>query len=251
VRLSCLALRWALCICFSAISAYRRAFSKPSDTIEASLEIAVAMQKYAILSIMALSLMALPCHAVEINVSETLVLGINVLEGWTLYLDPPDALVKETARHVAHQPAAATATIEQIENAARKLLAANEAFVYHAASGAHLDIDFSPLDPGASAPTSKGLHNSADFAAESLAREEAVTDVVSAVSPFEIDGVREAFQLAAEYTQHHLPMKFLGIIGYVDDYMFYLYYTDPGKDPAVFDEMQDMLGTVTVRPSGH
>jgi hypothetical protein len=208
------------------------------------------MLRYLILSAAAI-LLALPCYAAEIVVGKALVLDINLAEGWSLYLDPPEALVAEMARHIAHEPAAAKATAAQIESVALKRLAANEAIVYHAASGAYLTIDFSPLEPGETAPGSSALRSSARSAAKSLAGEEEVTEVVWDVTPCKVGGAGEAFQLAADYRQHSQPMKFLGIIGYVEGYWFYLYYIDPGEDPAVFREMQAMLEQVAVRRVGH
>jgi hypothetical protein len=46
-------------------------------------------------------------------------------------------------------------------------------------------------------------------------------------------------------------VKFLGIIGYVEGYWFFLYYTDPGKDSGTFGEMQTMLEQLVVRRSGN
>lgn len=209
------------------------------------------MIRYPFVLSLVLGLMVLPVDAAEIVVTENLVVEINVTEGWTLHLEPPDALVKEMAVHVAHEPAAANATAEQIENVARKRLAVNEATVYHAASGAHLDIDFSALDPGQSAPSSITLRNSAEYAAQSLEGEDDVAEVVWEVTPGKVNGARDAFQLAADYKKHDLPVKFLGIIGYVEGYWFFLYYTDPGKDPGTFGEMQSMLEELTVRRSGN
>lgn len=200
---------------------------------------------------LALCLSFLPAHAAEIVVAEELLVDMVLSEGWTLHLEPPDALVKEMAVHVAHEPAAANASAEQIEKVTRKRMAANEATVYHAASGAHLDIDFSALDPGNSAPSSKTLRNSAKAAAQSLEGEEDVSDVVWDVSPVNIQGAQEAFQLTADYKQHDLPVKFVGIIGYVEGYWFFLYFTDPSQDPDVFEQMQEMLKKLVVRRSGN
>lgn len=208
------------------------------------------MQKFSFLLILVAGLLALPAYAVEIAVTDTLVFEIELREGWTLHLEPPEALVREIASHVAHEAAAANASAEQIDMVARKRLAANEAIVYHAASGAHLDIDFSPLDPGQAPPKAKTLRNSARYAADSLAGEDDVSDVVWKVTPRQVKGAGEAFQLAADYKQHDLPMKFLGIIGYVEGYWFFLYYTDPGKDPAAYAEMQAMLEGAVVRVAG-
>ncbi len=196
-------------------------------------------------------LLALSCHGAEIAVAERWVLDINPGAGWTLSRVAPETLVEETTRQIAHEPAAANATAEQVESVARRRLAANEAFVYHAASGAYLTIDFSPLEAGEAAPDSSTLRDSARVAAKSLAGEEEVSDVAWDVTPFRIAGTREAFKLAADYRQHGHPMKFLGIIGYVEGYWFFLYYTDPVRDPAAFGEMQGMLEKVVVHRSSH
>ena len=208
------------------------------------------MRKYFFTVCLAAILLALPAYAVEIAVTEKLVFEINLSDGWTLHLEPPDALVKEMAIHVAHEPAAANATAEQIETVARKRLTANEAIVYHAASGAYLLVDFSPLDAGKSAPSAKTLRNSARYAADSLTSEDDVTDVVWEVTPRAVQGAGEAFQLAADYKQHDLTMKFLGIVGYAEGYWFFLYYTDPLKVAGTYAEMQAMLEQAVVRPAG-
>jgi hypothetical protein len=209
------------------------------------------MIRYAFILSLVVSLLALPSYAAEIAVTQNLVVEINLSEGWTLHREPPDALVKEMALHVAHEPAAANASAEQIEKVTRKRMAANEATVYHAASGAHLDIDFSALGQGQAAPGSQTLRNSAKYAAQSLESEEDIADVVWEVTEININGAHKAFQLAADYKKHDSPVKFIGIIGYVEGYWFFLYYTDPGKDPGTFGEMQTMLEQLVIRRSGH
>ncbi len=206
------------------------------------------MNRYAFLLslVISLSLVALPVHAVEIAVTETLVFDIDLSEGWALHLEPPKALVKDNASHVAHEPAAANATAEQIEEVARKRLTVNEAFVYHAASGAHLDIDFSSLDPGQSAPSARTLRNSAEYAAQSLENEDDVEEVVWDVTSAKINGVDETFMLSADYLQHGQPMTFRGYIGYINKYWFFLYFTAPGKNPAVLQDMQRMLESASI-----
>lgn len=193
------------------------------------------------------SLYAMSAHAVEIVVADNLVLSLNLSDGWILHLEAPDELVQEMAAHVAHEPAAANATAEQIEKVTRKRLAANEAFVYHAASGAHLDIDFSPLEQGGSAPSSATLRSSAEFAAQSLEAEDDVTDMVWNVSSAKINGSVETFLLSAGYLQHDRPMNFRGYIGYVRQYWFFLYFTAPDSEPEVLQDMQAMLEDARIR----
>jgi hypothetical protein len=208
------------------------------------------MHRRLILSAAAL-LLALPCAAAEIAVSKSLTLDIDLARGWSLSLEPPQALVEETARQIAREPEAAKASAMQIESAARKRLAVNEAFVCHAASGACLTIDFSPLRPGEAAPGASSLRYSARAAAESLASEEDVAEVSWEVTPCKVEGAGEAFQLSADYRKHGRPIRFLGVIGYVDGSWFFLYFTDPGADPAVFAEMQAMLKQASVQRTGH
>jgi len=204
------------------------------------------MLRYLFVLTLAVNLLALPVHAAEIAVAEKLVFEIDLSAGWTLHAEPPESLVKEAASHVAHEPAAANATAEQIERVARKRMTANEAFIYHAASGAHLDIDFSPLEQGASAPSTRTLRNSAEYAAQSLEGEDDVTELVWDVTSVKIAGAAETFLLSAGYLQHDQPMSFLGYIGYAEGYWFFLYFTTPGKSPATLQEMQSMLDRASI-----
>jgi hypothetical protein len=207
----------------------------------------ITMIRPILLFMLALSLLALPAHAAEIAVTENLILDINLSAGWVLHLEPPEALVKEAASHVAHEAAAANATVEQIEKVARKRMTANEAFIYHARSRAHLDIDFSPLEQGESAPSTQTLRNSAEYAAQSLEGEDDVADMVWKVTSVKVNGAAETFLLSANYLQHDRPMTFLGYIGYVEEHWFFLYFTAPGRDSDVLQEMQAMLEHVSIR----
>jgi hypothetical protein len=209
------------------------------------------MIRFVFLFALAMGFLPLPVTAAELVISEDLFVEIPLREGWTLHLEPPEALVLEMAAHVAHEPAAANASAAQIEKVTRKRMAANEAFVYHAASGARLEIDFSPLEQGASAPSTKTLRTSAEYAAQSLEGEEGVSNVAWDVIPVKIQGAREAFQLVADYQRHDLPVKFVGTIGYVEGYWLFLYFTDPSQKPEVFEQMQEMLGKLVVRHSSH
>lgn len=205
------------------------------------------MIRIASLCAIAMSLLVLPSYAAQIAVTDNLDLEIALREGWTLHLDPPDALVREMASHVAHEPAAANASIVQIEQVTRKRLAANEAFVYHAASGAHLEIDFSPLQEGSSSPSLQTLRNSAEYAAQSLENEQDVAEMTWEVLPATLKGVENVYLLSAEYLQHDHPMTFWGYIGFVEQNWFFLYFTAPGNAPEVLHEMRSMFESMMIR----
>jgi len=206
------------------------------------------MPRNLLLACLFLCLSASPSGATDLSVAEHLVFTIDPISGWTVHpAVPPEALVKETARHVAHEPAAANATPEQIQAVARKRLTANEAFIFHASSGAHLDIDFSPFDKGASAPQPGALKSSAEHAARSLANEKDVSDAVWDIRTAEIAGARRTYLLSANFLKHGRPMVFRGYIGTVESYWFFLYFTAPGDDPLVLREMESMLANASIR----
>jgi len=194
-----------------------------------------------------LYLSTFPLAAANLTVAENLVFSVDPVSGWTVHAaGPPEALVKEAARHLAHEPAAAKATVEQIEIVARKRLTANEAFLFHASSGAHLDIDFSPFDEGDSIPVSGALKSSAEHAARSLAQEKDVTDAVWNVRPAEVDGARNAYLLSVKFIKHGHPMIFRGYVGTVERHWFFLYFTAPGGHSQILSEMESMLGNASI-----
>jgi len=196
-------------------------------------------------------LMTGAAFAETLDVGRGLVLEISIQDGWALYLEPPAALVEHTAEHIAHEAEAqgADPTQEQLRQAARKRLAANEAILYHEIGGAHLDIDFSPLNPGEKPPNTKTLRNSAKYAVQSLEGEEGVSDVDWDISPMKVRGAKDAFLLAANYMQHQQLVHFLGVIGFAGDQWFFLYYTDRSKAPGTLREMQEMLDSAIIRPA--
>jgi len=198
-----------------------------------------------------LCLIAWPACATEIALPGNLVFEVPLEPGWTLYLEPPESLVQEMARHIAHDPSAAGATAEQISSVARNRLAANEGIIYHAASGAHLDIDFSPLDQGETAPDSRMLQHSAEIAAKSLEKEDDVSQLVWDISRATFPGIEQVFLLTAGYLQHDIPMVFLGYVGYTASSWVYLYAQAPGNDPVVLRDMKLMLSQGSVRAVDH
>lgn len=187
-------------------------------------------------------------QAAELKIADDLLFVIEPVEGWTLHLqDPPEALVKEYASHVAHEPAAANASPEKIELVARNRLLANEAIVYHQDSGAHLSIDYSPYSKGDPLPHSKNLATSAEYASESLANEDDVSEAVSTIKEVSFNGLDSAYLLSATFLKHDEPMIFHGFIGGVDNNWLYLYFTSPADRPDVIQEMETMLETASVR----
>jgi len=199
-------------------------------------------------AVLLLVLSTSPSAAVDLTVAEHLVFSIDPVSGWTVHpAAPPEALVKETARHIAHEPAAVRATPEQIEIVARNRLAANEAIIFHPLSGASLNIDFSPFDGGASVPGAEALKSSAEHAARSLANEKDVTDAAWDVKEAQIAGARQTYLLTAKFQRHGHPMIFRGYIGTVERHWFFLYFTAPRDDQQVLREMASMLANASIR----
>ena len=204
-------------------------------------------------AIIIFALMTGPVFADTIDVGKGLVMEIPVQEGWAIFLEAPPALLEETAEHISHEAKAQGASPgkEKTLELARKRLSANEAILYHGSSGAHLDIDFSPLDAGQKPPSTDTLRKSANYAVESLKGEEDVSDVVWEVLPMQIEGAENAVVLSASYRQHAQSVRFLGVIGFADPQWFFLYYTDRGKEAGTFDAMQQMLDAVVIRSAGN
>ena len=187
--------------------------------------------------------------AATLEIDGGITMELSVPDGWTLYKEAPIALLEEAAEHIAHEAAeqGASPTHEQLIDAARKRMAANEAILYHEQSGAHLDIDFSTLDEGQKAPSSRTLRKSAKYAAQSLEGEEGVSDVAWDVDRIKIRGARDAYLLSADYKHHDHPVRFLGVIGFVPEQWFFFYYTDPLKAEGAYAEMQAVIDSILVR----
>lgn len=187
--------------------------------------------------------------AATIDAGGRVTMELTVPDGWTLYQEAPSALLKEAARHIAHEAAAqgANPTQEQLLEAVRKRMAANEAILYHEQSGAHLDIAFSPLEGDEKPPGTRTLRNSAKYAAQSLAGEEEVSDVDWEVNRTKVRGAKDAYLLSADYKHHGHPVRFLGVIGFVADQWFFFYYTDPLKVAGAYGEMQEVMDSFLIR----
>ncbi len=149
----------------------------------------------------------------------------------------------EMAGHVAHdleeqgKPVDAAA----IRAAVGQRLAANEQFVFNPVSGAHMEIDFSPLAADEVAPSRRIVADSARYAVESLIGEEGVGAVEYRIHRARVPGADYAYSLEADYRKHEIPTRFYGIIGFAAGGWFYLYYTDPGKDETDYPQVAAMF----------
>lgn len=173
-------------------------------------------------------------------------------ERWTLSREAPPFLVAETAEHLEHELLAQGKKVDAaaLRVAAEKRLAANEAYVCNLTSGACLAVDFSALRDGESAPSRRTLAESARLSGESLESEEGATEVVQKSSRSSVTGAENAYRVDATYRHHGVAQRFVGIIGFVAPYWFYLYYTDPLRDPADLKEMEQILKALALVPAG-
>lgn len=171
---------------------------------------------------------------------------------WEMSRQAPGFLLRETAEHLEHELAAQGKQVdaESLREAADRRLAANELFVFNPESGAVLTIDFSPLKENEKAPGHRTVAASARYAGESLASEEGIEGAESRVDKVRISGADSAYRVRASYRQHGEPTKFTGIIGFIDPYWFFLYYTDPLRDPEDGKEMERMMETLVLKPAG-
>ena len=194
-------------------------------------------------------LIGVPALADEIAVGEGLVLSLTLPAGWTLHSKAPEVLVHEIAKHIAHEANAMGKHPSQAQTlqAARKRLAANEAIAYHAASGSHLDLDFSPLGDRERPPSTKQLRQSAEFAVQSLEGETEVSNVESAITEARVHGSAHAYRLTATYQQHEQPVTFIGLIGYAQRHWFFFYFTAPGQEPEALQTIEGLLASLQIK----
>jgi len=132
---------------------------------------------------------------------------------------------------------------------ARRRLGANELFIFNPDSGAVLTIDFSPLRGGEKAPEDGTVASSARYAGESLESEEGVDGVETKTDKVHVPGADYAHQIQASYRQRGKPLKFTGIIGFVDPYWFYLYYKDPLRNTSDAEDMRRILDSIVLKPA--
>lgn len=170
-------------------------------------------------------------------------------EGWSIFRRPPDFLLATTVEHLRQEAAALgkQPSDAQLQQAAVRRLAANELFLCNPVSTACLTIDFSPLRAGEKAPGEHEVALSARYAAEGLAEEEGVTSLHQQTAPAAISGARHAARINASYRQKGEQRRFIGYVGFAEPSWFYLYFTDPMRDPADGGEMERILERVAIR----
>ena len=210
-------------------------------------------------------------HRIALSVVVLLLLGVASLEAATLSLVPgvdlevdlpgqkwqmsrqtPEFLILQTAEHLEHELADQGKQVdaEELKAAAAKRLAANELFIFNPDSGAVLTIDFSPLKENEKAPRDRTVAASARYAGDSLSSEEGLEGVESKTDKVKVAGAASAHRIKASYRQHGEPMKFTGIIGFIEPYWFFFYYTDPLRDPGDAEEMGRILDSLVLKSVG-
>lgn len=191
--------------------------------------------------------------AETIPVAPGVVLEVNLPgQKWEMSRQAPEFLVSETAEHLEHDLAAQGKQVDagKLKAEAGKRLGANELFIFNPISGAVLTIDFSPLRENEKAPRDRNVAASARYAGESLSSEEGIEGVKSKTDRVQVTGAGSAYRVRASYRQHGEPKKFTGIIGFADPYWFFLYYADPLRDPGDGEEMERIMDSLALKPSG-
>lgn len=169
-------------------------------------------------------------------------------EEWQAGLQPPPFLIEERLTHLSDGMLAMMKEkgVTDRRQAVEAMLGRNEAFIFNSATGAHLDVDFSPLGETDEAPTAETLRNSAEFAGQALAAEENYTEVAYRVSTASIAGLESVQRLDASYLRDGQPGEFIGLIGFRSPYWVFFYYTDPEADAEDRRDMAAILGSLRV-----
>jgi len=209
------------------------------------------MRKLLWLPLFMLALFPVPLRAETLRVAPGVALQYTLPAAhWKVALEAPEFLLEETAEHLEHELAAQGKHLDAsaLQAAARKRLAANEAYIFNPDSGAYLAIDFSALRDGEKAPGRGAIAESARLAGESLESEEGTRDVRHDYRKAAVAGAEVAYRVDATFRHHDEPRRFIGIIGFRSPYWFYLYYTDPQRDAADVGEMEEILRTLILLP---
>lgn len=172
---------------------------------------------------------------------------------WQLTREAPPFLVDETVEHLTHELTAKNKnpSPEKVREAAKRRLAANEAYLCQSESQACLVVDFSPLRPGEEPPSAKSVGLSARYAAEGLEDEEGISGLKQSVRQVHFSGASSAYRIDASYLQHGEKRKFIGIVGFSHPHWFYLYYTDPMSAPADASAIEKVLTSASAVKRGN
>ena len=188
----------------------------------------------------------------QVLVTPEYYLGMNLSDDrWVISKKAPEFLFADMAEHLGHEleDKHPNITSAQVRETTEKRLNVNELFIFNPHSHARLVIDFSALREGEGSPSDKTIATSAEYAGQGLINEEGVTNVVHTTSKFRFSGAERACRLDAEFKHHHEPFKLVGIVGFVQPYWFYFYYTDPLVDPADLVSMEKLIKSFILLPS--
>jgi len=194
-------------------------------------------------------LFPLPTDAADTYpIFETLNLQLQLPHGWQAATTPPASLVAETAEHLGHEAAASgkNPSTEQLDQLARKRLAANELIVFTPASRANLTIDFSPLEEDESAPSAATIEKSSVYAAEGMKEEEGASGVDYSHRPIKLPGAELAHRFDLHYRHHDEPIDFVGIVGYTARSWFFFYFANPGAGAGDRQAYEKILNSLRI-----
>ncbi len=193
-----------------------------------------------------------PAPETQLKVAPGLAVGFNLPQGpWKVASKAPEFLVEAMTEHIAHdlEEEGKPADRASIEAVVGKRLAANEYFIFNPGSGAHMEIDFSPLGPDEAPPSCGSVADSARYAGESLGSEEGIAGLTQQVERVRIHEADCAYGLQASFKKHDVPTRFYGLIGFVDRSWFFIYYTDSGRDQLDYPQAMEILRSVQVIPA--
>ncbi len=186
--------------------------------------------------------------AETVHISNLTSIVYEIPDGWVRAEEPPQALLDIFAEHIEHeaQEKGYSPSLEQLQDAAKKRLDANEVLLYNPRTNAHITIDMSHLRRGEKVPSKKSIQLSAKYAGQSLEQEEGVSGLTGKSSEATVSGAWYANRYDADYLHHEEKMRFSGIIGFVSPYWFYFYSSDYLKDPADRKKIDQFLETISI-----
>ncbi len=196
-----------------------------------------------------LTLLPVYAPAETVHISNLTSIVFDVPEGWVHAKQPPEPLLEILAEHIGHETLEKKGVLpnhQQLIEAARKRMLTNEVILYNPQTLAHMTIDMSMLRRGEKAPSKKSIQLSAEYAGQSLEKEEGVSKLSGHSEETSVSGASYAYRYDADYMHHDEKTNFSGVIGFAAPYWFYFYYTDFAKDPTDPEKAEAIFKSINI-----
>ncbi|PLY02181.1 MAG: hypothetical protein C0623_04130 [Desulfuromonas sp.] len=136
---------------------------------------------------------------------------------------------------------------EKLRTMSVEFLKTNNLYIYNEDTEAYLMVSISPYNEKEGIPTKRQIKSSAKWALNAITEHAEVSDLSSyssSVEDIDVEGMKYAAKIDANYPLFGDPHHFTGIIGYSHPYWVFLYYNDKLKREQDLVEMKRLLNSI-------